>query len=564
VKDITQGKASSGTLPARYDVIVVGAGFSGLYMLHRVRALGLSVKVLEAGDDIGGTWYWNRYPGARCDVESMQYSYSFSEALQQEWEWSERFATQPEILRYINHVADRFDLRRDVQLNTRVTSNVFNEAANQWEITAESGERFVATYCIMATGCLSAGRLPDIPGIDSFRGQIVQTSRWPKEGVELAGKRVGVIGTGSTGIQAIPMLAQQAGQLFVFQRSPNFTVPARNAPLSKEYVQSWKSDYQALRRTAREETRSGTIYDFPTQAAFEVDGDARQREFEARWRTGGANFMYAFNDLLFDQAANDEAAEFVRQRIRETVKDPEVAKALMPTDHPIGAKRICVDTDYYATYNRENVRLINLRESPIRQILPDGVQTEDAVYELDVLVFATGFDAITGALQSIDLQGVDGVRLKDKWVNGPRAYLGLVTQGFPNLFMVTGPGSPAVLSNMLVSIEQHVDWITDCLVYMKEQGLNRIDADGTAENAWAEHVNEVAHTTLYPQANSWYIGANIPGKPRVFMPYVGVDAYRRKCNEVAAAGYDGFVLEKVAQASAGAGGQTASVRAAAG
>ena len=564
MKDITQGKASSGTLPARYDVIVVGAGFSGLYMLHRVRALGLSVKVLEAGDDIGGTWYWNRYPGARCDVESMQYSYSFSEALQQEWEWSERFATQPEILRYINHVADRFDLRRDVQLNTRVTSNVFNEAANQWEITAESGERFVATYCIMATGCLSAGRLPDIPGIDSFRGQIVQTSRWPKEGVELAGKRVGVIGTGSTGIQAIPMLAQQAGQLFVFQRSPNFTVPARNAPLSKEYVQSWKSDYQALRRTAREETRSGTIYDFPTQAAFEVDGDARQREFEARWRTGGANFMYAFNDLLFDQAANDEAAEFVRQRIRETVKDPEVAKALMPTDHPIGAKRICVDTDYYATYNRENVRLINLRESPIRQILPDGVQTEDAVYELDVLVFATGFDAITGALQSIDLQGVDGVRLKDKWVNGPRAYLGLVTQGFPNLFMVTGPGSPAVLSNMLVSIEQHVDWITDCLVYMKEQGLNRIDADGTAENAWAEHVNEVAHTTLYPQANSWYIGANIPGKPRVFMPYVGVDAYRRKCNEVAAAGYDGFVLEKVAQASAGAGGQTASVRAAAG
>jgi cyclohexanone monooxygenase len=528
---------------------VVGAGFAGLYMLHRLRELGLSVRVLEAGDDIGGTWYWNRYPGARCDVESMQYSYSFSEDIQQEWEWTERFATQPEILSYINYVADKLDLRGGIQLNTRVASATFDDDTSRWTVRTEAGEVFSAAFCIMATGCLSAAKLPEVPGISSFQGKTYHTGNWPHEPVDLSGLRVGVIGTGSSAIQAIPELAKMAGNLFVFQRTPNFSVPARNAPLARDYVQSWKSRYQELRKKAREETPTGTIYDFAKKSALEATEEERLTEFEARWIKGGANFMHAYNDLLLNKDANATAAEFVREQIRRTVKNPEIADALMPRDYYIGTKRICVDTDYYETFNRENVTLVNLREAPIEEIVPNGIRTSAGLYELDVLVFATGFDAITGALQKIDIRGVGGRTLAEKWSHGARHYLGLMSAGFPNLFTITGPGSPSVLSNVIVSIEQHVDWIANCLDYMMKRGLGRIEPEQEAEDAWVKHVNDVASSTLYPTANSWYIGANVPGKPRVFLPYIGVHNYRRKCTDVAAKGYDGFVLASASKAS---------------
>ena len=530
------------------DVAVVGAGFAGLYLLHRLRGLGFSVRVFEAAEDVGGTWYWNRYPGARCDVESVQYSYSFDENLQQEWSWSERFATQPEILRYINHVADRFDLRRDIRLNTRIAAASFDDERSLWTLTTDAGKAIVAPYCIMATGCLSTARIPDIAGLSDYRGRVYHTGNWPHEGVDFTGLRVATIGTGSSAIQAIPEIARQAEHLFVFQRTPNFSVPARNAPLTDDYVRSWKSSYAEHRRRAREETRSGTIYDFATRSALAVDNAEREREYAARWAKGGANFMHAYNDLLVDEAANRTAADFVRARIRETVADPAVAEALCPTDHPIFAKRICVDTDYYETFNRENVTLVDLRKAPLERITEHGVKTAAATYDVDAIVFATGFDAMTGALNAIDIRGAAGALLRDKWAGGPRAYLGLVSAGFPNLFLVTGPGSPSVLSNVLVSIEQHVEWIGDCLAHLRDRGLDRIDAVPEAEDRWVEHVDAVAHTTLYPRAASWYMGANIPGKPRVFMPYIGVNTYRQKCNAVAAAGYEGFVLSRTAAA----------------
>ena len=530
------------------DVAVVGAGFAGLYLLHRLRTLGFAARAFEAAGDVGGTWYWNRYPGARCDVESLQYSYSFDEDLQQEWTWSERFATQPEILRYINHVADRFDLRRDIRLNTRIVAAAFDPERALWTLTTDAGDVIEAPFCVMATGCLSAARIPAIAGLSDYRGRVYHTGDWPHEGVDFTGLRVAVVGTGSSGIQAIPEIARQAEHLFVFQRTPNFSVPARNAPLTDDYVRSWKSSYAEHRRRAREETRSGTIYDFATRSALAVDDAEREREYAARWAKGGANFMHAYNDLLVDEAANRTAADFVRARIRETVADPAVAEALCPTDYPIFAKRICVDTDYYETFNRENVTLVDLRETPLEAITAHGVRTSAATYDADAIVFATGFDAMTGALDAIDIRGAAGTRLRDKWAEGPRAYLGLMSAGFPNLFLVTGPGSPSVLSNVLVSIEQHVAWIGDCLAHLRSHGLGRIDATPEAEDRWGEHVREVAHTTLYPRAASWYMGANIPGKPRVFMPYIGVNTYRQTCSAVAAAGYEGFVLSRTAAA----------------
>ncbi|WP_066469564.1 NAD(P)/FAD-dependent oxidoreductase [Bosea sp. WAO] len=528
---------------SRFDVVIVGAGFSGLYMLHRLRRLGFSVHVFEAGSDVGGTWYWNRYPGARCDVESMQYSYSFDEALQQEWRWSERFAGQPEILRYINHVADRFDLRRDISLDTRVASATYDEDAAEWTLTTRAGARIAARFCIMATGCLSAARTPDFPGMAAYRGRIFHTGHWPHEGVDFSGLTVGVVGTGSSAIQAIPLIAAQAKQLTVFQRTPNFSVPARNWAMTEAYEQSWKSDYAGLRRRAREETRSGTIYEFSDKGALAVDAEAREREYERRWQKGGANFMHAFNDILVDKAANDTAADFVRNKIRQSVTDPRTAEALLPHDHPLGAKRICVDTDYYETFNRGNVALVDVREAPIEGLTAAGLRVGGRDYAFDAIVFATGFDAMTGALDAIDIRGCDGSSLKQAWSAGPRSYLGLMSAGFPNLFTITGPGSPSVLSNVIVSIEQHVDWIADCLAHLRRNGLNRIEADRQAQEDWVTHVNEVAHRTLYPQANSWYMGANIPGKTRVFMPYIGgVNVYRQICSDVAAEGYRGFRL----------------------
>ncbi len=525
-----------------FDVVIVGAGMSGLYMLHCLRGLGFSARVYETGSDVGGTWYWNRYPGARCDVESMEYSFSFSDELQQEWHWSERYATQPEILRYVNHVADRFDLRRDVQFDTRVSAAHYEDAANRWLIATEHGEHVSARFCVMAVGCLSTAQVPAIPGLDSFDGPWYHTGHWPHEGVDFTGQRVGIIGTGSSGIQSIPVIAQQAAHLYVFQRTPNFAFPARNAPLDPYYEGSIKAAYADLRRSERE-SRAGYIVERNEQSALEATPDERDREFTRRWERGGFGFTSAFNDLLIDKAANDTAANYVRDRIREIVNDPAVADLLSPKDHPIGTKRLPLDTGYYETYNRDNVTLVDIRSAPIETITPTGLSTCAAEFELDSIVFATGFDAMTGPFFGIDIRGRDGIALREKWAAGPRTYLGIASAGFPNLFLITGPGSPSVLSNMIVSIEQHVDWITRCLVDLRDDGLNCIEPEVAAEDAWVEHVNVVAHQTLYPQANSWYMGANIPGKPRIFLPYIGgVGAYRKTCDDVVANGYRGFIL----------------------
>jgi cyclohexanone monooxygenase len=524
------------------DAVVVGAGFAGLYMLHRLRELGLSARVYEAGDGIGGTWYWNRYPGARCDVESMDYSYSFSDALQQEWRWTERYASQPEILSYIEHVADRFDLRRDITLQTRVTEAVFDEAANRWAVRTDRGHRVSARFCIMATGCLSTAQVPAFAGLESFTGPRYHTGHWPHEGVDFTGQRVGVIGTGSSAIQSIPVIARQAAHLFVFQRTPNFSIPARNAPMDPDYQRRWKASYAEHRRQARE-SRVGFVVERNDQSALAVSAEAREREYEARWQRGGLGFNATFADLLTDQAANDTAAEFFRAKIRTIVRDPAVAEALVPRDYPLGTKRLCVDTDYYATFNRDNVTLVDIRKAPIEAITPRGLRTRNDEYALDSLVFATGFDAMTGALLAIDIRGRAGQALRAKWADGPRTYLGIAIAGFPNLFTITGPGSPSVLSNMIVSIEQHVDWIADCLASLRTHGRAVVEATAGAEEAWVAHVNEVGNATLYPRASSWYMGANVPGKPRIFMPYIGgVGAYRHLCDAVAARGYDGFTV----------------------
>jgi len=538
MSDVPQRERATGP----FDAIIVGAGFAGLYMLHRLRGLGLSARVYEAGRGIGGTWFWNRYPGARCDVESMDYSYSFSDDLQQEWKWTERYASQPEILSYINHVADRFDLRRDIQLETRVTAALFNEATNRWAIQTDRGDRVSAQFCVMATGCLSDAQVPKIEGLETFEGKWYHTGHWPHEGVDFTGQRVGVIGTGSSAIQSIPIMARQAAQLVVFQRTPNFSIPARNAPLDSEYERRVKSSYAEFRRQARE-SRVGFVVEGTDQSALEVSPEKRQREYESRWSRGGLGFNATFADLLTDKAANDTAAEFFRAKIQAIVRDAAVAELLSPRDYPVGTKRLCVDTNYYDTFNRDNVTLVDVRRAPIEAITPHGLRTPEAEYELDSIVFATGFDAMTGALLSIDIRGRTGTTLREKWAAGPRTYLGVATAGFPNLFTITGPGSPSVLSNMIVSIEQHVDWIADCLVYLRERELGGIEASVEAEDEWVAHVNEVGHATLYPLANSWYRGAHVPGKPRIFMPYVGgVGAYRQKCDDVAAKGYEGFTL----------------------
>ncbi len=525
-----------------FDVVVVGAGFAGLGMLQRLRALGLSARVFERGSGVGGTWFWNRYPGARCDVESMEYSYQFSTELQQEWEWSERYSPQPEILRYLNHVVDRFDLRGDIQLGTPVTAASFDEAAGRWTIHTDGGERVSAKFCVMATGCLSSPVTPSFPGLDAFAGPTYHTGNWPHERVDFGGKRVGVIGTGSSGVQSIPLIAEEAAQLFVFQRTPTYTVPARNHPLDPEAVRRIKAEYGDLRRKAAQmpfglDTRPND------KLALDVTEEERRAEYEDRWTRGGLPFMSSFADLLYSKEANDTAAEFLRGKIREAVLDPRVAERLSPRQ-VVACKRLCIDTGYYATFNRPNVTLVDVSRTPIEAVTAHGLRTKDREYALDCLVFATGFDAMTGALTRIDLRGRAGLPLADKWAAGPRTYLGLATAGFPNLFMITGPGSPSVLSNMVPSIEQHASWIARCIGHLREHGLGAIEATPEAEDAWVEHVNEVAGGTLFPTCNSWYLGANVPGKPRVFMPYLGFPAYVQKCDEVEAKGYEGFALAR--------------------
>ncbi len=526
-----------------FDVIVIGAGFAGLYALHRLRKGGYSVRVLEAGDAIGGTWYWNRYPGARCDVESMQYSFSFSDEIQQEWRWSQLYAPQPEILSYINFVADRLDLRRDIQLCTRVTAATFDDGARRWTVTTEAGERFVAPFCVMATGCLSIPLIPTIPGLDDFGGAVYRTSDWPHEGVDLAGKRVGLIGTGSSGIQAAPRLAEQAERLVVFQRTPNYSIPAWNRPLEDEYIQDWKKNYRERRLAARR-TRNNTLNNAGEGPGRVASPEEREREFERRWASGGIGFMYAYTDMTADPEVNRQASEFVRAKIGEIVRDPETARKLMPQDYGIGGKRICVDTDYFQTFNRDNVSLVDVRSETIERVTPTGIRTSAAEYPLDVIVLAIGFDAMTGALLRIDITGRGGEKLRERWAEGPKTYLGMAVAGFPNMFLITGPGSPSVFTNMVTSIEQHVDWIADCMGHVLAKGGTAIEAEEEAQEKWVAHVNELASKTIFPTANSWYMGANIPGKPRVFMPYLGGAAtYSATCERVAQSGYEGFRIE---------------------
>ena len=524
-----------------YDAVVVGAGFAGMFMAYRLRGLGLRFRVYEVGADVGGTWYWNRYPGARCDIDSLEYSYQFSDELAAEWNWTERYAGQPEILRYANHVADRFDLRRDMQFETRVTDATF-DAAGRWRVRTDADDDVTAQFVIMAAGNLSAANLPEIEGRDTFAGPLFHTSAWPHEGVDFSGKRVGIVGTGSTGIQAIPVIAEAAAELYVFQRTPQFSIPARNQPLSDDEQREIKADYRGFRQANHEMLGGfGSRYPWNTASALEATHEERLSEYESRWEIGGFTFLGAFGDTARSAEANGHAADFVREKIRAVVADPDVAAKLMPTQH-IGCKRICLDTNYFETYNRPNVHLVDISADPIERITPAGIVTGGEEYQLDCIVFATGFDAMTGALLRVDIRGRDGVPLADAWAAGPITFLGLGVPGFPNLFVVTGPGSPSVLTNMIPAIEQHGNWIADCIEYVREHGYATVEADADAADEWVAYVNSVADLTLYPTCNSWYVGANVPGKPRVFMPLPGWPPYVQKCEDVAAKGYEGFVL----------------------
>ena len=526
-----------------FDVIIVGAGWGGMYMLHQCRKLGLTARVLEAGPSVGGTWYWNRYPGLHCDVESVQYSYSFDRELQQEWNWTERYASQPEILRYANHVADRFDLRRDISFNTRVAAVHHNDQQNTWKVRAEDGRELSSRFVVMATGCLSSPKKVNIPGIDSFKGQTLHTAFWPETPVDFTGKRVGIIGTGSSGIQSIPKIAEQAKQFYVFQRTPSYSIPAANKKLEASYTDKIKGSYDELRHEARHHL-VGIPAPTYAMSIFEVD-EKRRKEILDHCYDNGLPFalMVAFADVLVSEEANKVIQDYLANRIRERVKDPEIAEQLIPTGQFAGTRRLCIDTNYYETFNRPNVTLKNLARNPIDTITEKGVKLKDGEeVELDCLVFATGYDAMTGALLAVDIQGVNGVKLRDQWSAGPRTMMGLMVAGFPNLFTITGPGSPSVLSNMVVSIEQHVEWISACLQRMQEQGKKTIEASVEAQDNWVKHVNEVANSTLFPRGNTWYMGANVPGKPRVFLPYLGVGPYRQLCDDVAKADYKGFAI----------------------
>ena len=527
-----------------YDVVVVGAGFAGLYMLHRLRGLGFTTTVIEAGAGIGGTWFWNCYPGARCDIESMSYSYSFSPELEQEWGWTERYPTQPELLRYINHVADRFDLRRDIQLNTRVISAHFDEHTTRWNVTTDAGTEISAQYVIMATGNLSASKDPDFPGLSEFSGDWYMTASWPREGVDFTGKRVGVIGTGSSGIQVIQELAKEAEHVTVFQRTANFSMPAKNRTLDPAEQREMKANYRAYRHQQRHSPSGVPVGPPPTQSVLEVDAAEVREVLEEAWEYGGpSKFVRSYTDVFVNPDANQVLGDFVRAKIRSIVNDPEVAEMLVPTTHLFAAKRLCVDLDYFATFNRPNVTLVDVARSPIEAITGAGVRTTDSVHELDALVFAIGFDAFTGALLDIDIRGRAGISLTEAWREGPSTYLGLGMAGFPNLFTITGPMSPSVLSNMVLSIEQHVEWIADCLSQLRAQRACGIEVTPHAQTEWVQHVADVARGTIWDSANSWYNGANIAGKPRVFIPYIGgLEQYLAICKRVADHGYEGFVM----------------------
>ncbi|WP_240613531.1 flavin-containing monooxygenase [Pueribacillus theae] len=528
-----------------FDAVVVGAGFSGLYMLYRLREAGFSTRVYEAGGDVGGVWYWNRYPGARCDSESIYYNFTFSDELLQEWTWSQRYPEQPEILRYLRFVADKFKLRQDIQFNTRVAAAHYDEKANRWKIQLDDGTIAYAKYFITAVGCLSAANIPKFEGIDSFKGEWYHTGHWPHEKVNFAGKRVGVIGTGSSGVQSIPVIAEEAEHLTVFQRTPQYSSPAKNHPYDPEFIRKTKENYNEIRQQMRN-SRVGIPLMRNEQSALDAPHEERLQKYEEVWNEGGFWKLAAtYGDLTTNEAANETLSDFLRSKIRKVVKDPKVAEKLMP-DYFYFTKRPIIDTNYYETFNRDNVTLVDVKEAPIERITPTGLKTAEKEYELDAIVFATGFDAMTGPLFKIDIRGKNGLGLKEKWAEGARlkTYLGMSTAGFPNFFMITGPESPSVISNMPVSIEQHVEWISDCIHYLHKNNLETIEARTEAEEAWSKHCKEVAEATLYSKTDSWYTGANIEGKPQGFLIYLGgVGTYREICSEVAAKGYEGFTLE---------------------
>ncbi|HYO40056.1 MAG TPA: NAD(P)/FAD-dependent oxidoreductase [Nocardioidaceae bacterium] len=535
-------QAQTRPVPSSVDAVIVGAGFSGMYLLHRLRTMGLSAVVFEAGTDVGGTWYWNRYPGARVDVESLAYSYSFDPDMEQDFEWQERYPTQPEILRYAQYVADRFDLREDIVFRTRVAAAHYDEDSRTWSVRTEHEDAVTARFLVMATGCLSSSKLPEIPGLDTFKGATYHTAHWPHEGVDFSGKRVGLIGTGSSGVQSIPVIAEQAADLTVFQRTPAYSLPARNRELRPDEITEMKENYRTYRQ-AQKESGFGVPTPVPTKSALEVSEAERHARYEEAWESGSlVNLLTTYTDLAVDQEANDTAKRFIHRKIHEVVEDPQTAADLCP-EYPVGTKRPCLDTSYYETYNRPDVHLVNLQREPLVEVTEKGVRTAAEEYVFDAIVYATGFDAMTGSLTNVDIRGRGGASLKETWSAGPRTYLGIGSAGFPNLFMITGPGSPSVLSNMIVSIEQHVDWVCDAIEHLRQQGLATIEPSQQAQDDWVDHVNLIASHTLYPKANSWYMGANVPGKPRVFMPYAGgVGEYRKKCAQVAADGYPGFVL----------------------
>jgi cation diffusion facilitator CzcD-associated flavoprotein CzcO len=529
------------------DALIVGAGFSGMYMLHKLRMMGIGAQVVEAGSDVGGTWYWNRYPGARVDIQSLEYSFSFDPGLEADWRWSERYAPQPELLRYASHVAERFDLKRDIRFNTRITAAHWQEEEGRWRVRSDTGETWMCRYLILATGCLSIPTEVSFPGLETFCGAVYRTSRWPREGVDFSGQRVAIIGTGSSAIQSIPLIAEQAAHLTVFQRTPNYSMPAHNGPIPEADLEAWARDPTAYRALSRD-TVGGFQNDPNPALATQTAPEDVRAELERRWAVGGFRILGAFADVGIDLAANRIVHDFVAGKIREQVSDPVVADRLTPKDHPFATKRPCVDTGYYATFNRPNVELVDLRQNPLAAINEGGIATDAHQYDVDAIVLATGFDAMTGAIDRIDLRGAGGVRIKDHWAHGPSTYLGLMIAGFPNMFTITGPGSPSVLTNMINAIEQHVEWIADCMASLVARQYASIEASPEAEADWCEHVRAAVTPTLLPQANSWYMGANVPGKPRMFMPYAGgLNTYTEICRQVAGKGYEGCIIRHGSQ-----------------
>ena len=533
------------------DAVVVGAGFAGVYALHKLRSMGLSVRCFEAGSDVGGAWYWNKYPGARCDVESLDYSYGFSDEIQQKWDWSHRYSFQPQIQDYISHVATETGVKSLITFETLVVSQTYDRKTQRWTVKTDSGETIVCRFCVMATGNLTVPLYPDIPGLESFEGDKYHSARWPEETVDFTGKRVAVFGTGATGIQIIPEVAKEAAQLFVMQRSPNFSLPAGNRPLKPEQVEAVRKEYPERRKRARKHVFGVHGVSEPTRSVLELSEEEAIEVFERLWEDGGSlGFQMAFTDFMKDERANKRLADFVRSKIHQIVEDQDVADKLSPTDHPIGSKRICIDTGYYESFNRDNVELVSLPENPVVRILPHGIETKDGILDVDAIIFATGFDAVTGALARIDITGRDGISLREKWGQRPSCYLGFAVAGFPNMFVITGPGSPSVKSNMVMSIEQHVELIADTINYMNERGIGAIEAEADAEEKWGDYVTEVANGTLFVKADSWYTGANVAGKPRMFVPFVGGgNTYRLALEDVVENDFRGFVKEPEVEVS---------------